>query len=180
MLILNVADHARGGPFLCATPAILTSSPAEGKGGSGWRRDRGGFVRPFQLVRCLDGRFVDDKQWPNSTARGVRLGAPGGGGRFETFPILAGIRRCLCPWIVSKGQPPRWIPPMKTVPEHPLLLVSRFPASAASVVRARAASFCKRTHWTEGGSWLWGGVQVGEEMEAQDGRILWRCAECAG
>lgn len=105
MLILNVADHARGGPFLCATPAILTSSPAEGKGGSGWRRDRGGFVRPFQLVRCLDGRFVDDKQWPNSTARGVRLGAPGGEAVSKHFPFSRESGAASAPGLFQRDSP---------------------------------------------------------------------------
>lgn len=147
--------------------------------GPGWVRS----VRSNLFAAWMGGSSTTNNG-PTARPAACDWARPGGGGRFETFPILAGSRRCLCPWIVSKGQPPRWIPPMKIVPEHPLLLVSRFPASAALSAPGLPRSANERTpdrgrELAAGRSAGWG-LGVGEEMEAQDGRILWRCAECAG
>lgn len=90
----------------------------------------------------------------------------------------------LCPWIVSKWQPPRWIPPMKTVSRASSSAgpCRRRPRPGCLVVQTQTgqrefADHCLLRDML-GGVQLGGGVQIGEE-KAQDGRIsLETCGLC--
>lgn len=122
MLILNVADQARA---LCATSvSISTSSPARVKR-KGEKGDHSlllapgpGWVRPSAPTCSLMGWAVRRRQ-TMAQQHGPRraIGRVRGGRPFRNISHSRGKPAALplCPWIVSKWQPPRWIPPMKTV-----------------------------------------------------------------